>query len=157
MTDYELDIHVNKNQARISKDTQTRQEIQEILQMLPCEQQISIQRKLNSKCSSWLTIVPTNDNGFAMSSNQFRDAISLRYGKQPKDLPSHCDGDGEVFTACHALNCKKGGLVTFRHNELRDLHIELVKSAGFSQTVKEPIVSDADKNGEGGLRADWGV
>ena len=90
-----------------------------------------------------------------MSSNQFRDAISLQYGKQPKDLPSH--GDGEVFTVCHALNCKKGGLVTFRHNELRDLHIELVKSAGFSQTVKKPIVSDADKNGEGGLRADWGV
>ena len=71
LTDYELDIHVNKNQAIISKDTQTRQEIQETLQRLPCEQQISIQRKLNSKCSSWLTIVPTNDNGFAMSSNSF--------------------------------------------------------------------------------------
>ena len=100
MTDYKSDIHVKKNQASISKDTQICQELQEILQMLPCEQQISIQRKLNSKCSSWLTIVPTN--------------------------------------------------------ELRDLHIELVKSEGFSQTVKEPIVSDADKN-EGGLRADWGV
>jgi len=157
LTDYESDIHNNKNQARISKDTLCQNEIQEILQRLPSEQQISIQRKLNSKCSSWLTIVPTEDNGFAMSSNQFRDAISLRYGKQPKDLPSHCDGDGEVFTVCHALNCKKGGLVTFRHNELRDLNIELVKSAGFSQTVKEPIISDADKNGEGGLRADWGV
>ena len=87
MIDYESDIHINKNQARISKDTQTHQKIQEILQMLPCEQQISIQRKLNSKCSSWLTIVPTNDNGFAMSSNQFRDAISLRYGKQLRICP----------------------------------------------------------------------
>jgi len=38
-----------------------------------------------------------------------------------------------------------------------DLHIELVKSARFTQPVKEPIVSDADKNGEGGLRADWGI
>ena len=37
------------------------------------------------------------------------------------------------------------------------MHIELVKSTGFSQTIKEPIVSEADKNGEGGLRADWGV
>ena len=35
------------------------------------------------------------------------------------------------------------------------MNIELVKSAGFSQIVKEPIISDADKNG--GLRADWGV
>ena len=95
-----------------------------------------------------LTIVPTNDNGFAMSSNQFRDAISLRYGKQPKDLPSHCNSDGEVFTVGHVPNCKKGGLFMFRHDERRDLHIELVKSAGFSQTVKESIVGNADKNGE---------
>ena len=92
-----------------------------------------------------------------MNSNQFRDAISLRYGKQPTNLPSICDADGEGFTVCHALNCKKGGLVTFRHNELRDLNIELVKSAGFTQTVKEPIVKETDKNGEGGLRADWSV
>ena len=48
-------------------------------------------------------------------------------------------------------------MVTFRHNELRDLNIELVKSAGFTQTVKEPIVKETDKNGEGGLRADWSV
>ena len=48
-------------------------------------------------------------------------------------------------------------MVTFRHNELRDLNIELVKSAGFTQTVKEPIVKETNKNGEGGLRADWSV
>ena len=35
--------------------------------------------------------------------------------------------------------------------------MELVKSVGFSQTVKESIISDADKNGEGGLRVDCGV
>ena len=84
-----------------------------------------------------------------MSSNQFRDAISLRYGKQPTNLPSICDADGESFMVCHALNCKKGGLVTFRHNELRDLNIELVKSAGFTQTAKEPIVKETDKKVKG--------
>ena len=142
MTVYENDIIAKKNQAQVLKDTQTLQEVQDILQRFPCDQKSSIQRKLHSKCSSWLTIVPTNDNGFSMSSNQFRDAISLRYGKQPTNLPSICDADGESFTVCHALNCKKGGLVTFRHNELRDLNIELVKSAGFIQTVKEPIVKE---------------
>ena len=157
LTEYENDIIAKKNQAQVLKDTQTLQEVQDILQRFPCDQKSSIQRKLHSKCSSWLTIVPTNDNGFSMSSNQFRDAISLRYGKQPTNLPSICDADGESFTVCHALNCKKGGLVTFRHNELRDLNIELVKSAGFTQTVKEPIVKETDKNGEGGLRADWSV
>ena len=45
LTDYESDIHNNKNQARISKDTLCQNEIQEILQRLPSEQQISIQIK----------------------------------------------------------------------------------------------------------------
>ena len=92
-----------------------------------------------------------------MSSTQFRDALALRYGRTPTNLSTHCDADGEEFTVCHALNCKKGGLVTLRHNELRDLNIEMVKSAGFTYTVKEPSVKDSDVKGEGGLRVDWGV
>ena len=109
------------------------------------------------KCSSWLTVVPTLDNGFFMSANQFRDAVALRYGRTPKNLPTHCDADGEDFTVCHALNCKKGGLVTLRHNELRDLNIDLAKTAGFRSVVKEPIIKESNVEGEGGLRADWSV
>ena len=75
LTNYKSDIHVNKNQARISKDTQTCQEIQETPQRLPCKQHISIQRKLNSKCSSWLPKVPTNDNVFSISST----SLGMRY------------------------------------------------------------------------------
>ena len=92
-----------------------------------------------------------------MSSTQFRDALALRYGRTPTNLATHCDADGEEFTVCHALNCKKGGLVTLRHNELRDLNIEMVKTAGFTHTVKEPTVKDSDMKGEGGLRVDWSV
>ena len=32
----------------------------------------------------------------------------------------HCDGCDTKFSISHALDCKKGGLVTARHNELRD-------------------------------------
>ena len=32
----------------------------------------------------------------------------------------HCDGCGAAFTICHALDCKKGGLVIARRNNLRD-------------------------------------
>ena len=70
-----------------------------------------------------------------MSSTQFRDALALRYGRTPTNLATHCDADGEEFTVCHALNCKKGGLVTLRHNELRNLNIEMVKTASL-HTVK---------------------
>ena len=39
---------------------------------------------------------------------------------EPPDLPSHCDGCDAKFTISYALDCKKGGLVTAHHNEIRD-------------------------------------
>jgi len=146
---YEHESNVKKQQARLLKNVKQQEAVVEILQELPEQQRNSVQRKLKMKCSTWLTIVPTQNNGFAMSSTQFRDALALRYGRTPTNLSTHCDADGEEFTVCHALNCKKGGLVTLRHNELRDLNIEMVKTAGFTHTVKEPMVKESDVKGEG--------
>ena len=35
-------------------------------------------------------------------------------------MPYHCEGCSVSFSICHALDCKKGGLVTARHNDLCD-------------------------------------
>ena len=32
----------------------------------------------------------------------------------------HCDGCGADFIICHALDCKRGNLITARYNDLRD-------------------------------------
>ena len=55
-------------------------------------------------------------------------------------LPLHCDGCGETFTTSHALDCRRGGLVIHKHNEIRDLYD--LSSIIWSQTVKEPLVRD---------------
>jgi len=57
-----------------------------------------------------------------LSSTEFRDALMLRYARVPSNLPTSCDGRGESkkFDVNHALDCKKGGLVTARHDEIRD-------------------------------------
>ena len=68
----------------------------------------------------WLSIVPMHTTNSVLSSLEFRDALQLRYGLTPTNLPTHCDGCQTPFTIGHALTCKKGGLVTLRHNELRD-------------------------------------
>ena len=68
----------------------------------------------------WLSIVPMHTTNSVLSSLEFRDALHLRYGLTPTNLPTHCDGCQTPFTIGHALTCKKGGLVTLRHNELRD-------------------------------------
>jgi hypothetical protein len=50
-----------------------------------------------------------------LSAHEFRDALFMRYGIAPPDLPDNCDGCEACFTLQHALGRKKGGLVIFRH------------------------------------------
>ena len=92
---------------------------------------------------------------FSLTADEFRDSMACRYGKSPKGLQAWCDGCGECFNMNHALNCKNGGLVYQRHNELRDENCDLNKKAGFSQVISEPIVKEAGNNGLGELRGDW--
>ena len=39
---------------------------------------------------------------------------------QPLNLPTHCDGCGERFSTEHGLNCKHGGIVNERHDDVTD-------------------------------------
>jgi hypothetical protein len=112
----------------------------------------AVMRKLDHKCSGWLSVLPSEINQFQMSASEFSDALALRYGRTPNNLPSRCDADGEVFDLNHALNCAKGGLVYARHNELRDLNCSLLELAGLKQIISEPVVYESD---EVSLRADW--
>ena len=69
---------------------------------------------------AWLTVLPSTVNGTELGAQEWRDALFLRYGLDPPDLPKYCDGCEAWFTISHALDCKKGGLVTTRHNDLHD-------------------------------------
>uniref|UniRef100_A0A1X7TP27 Uncharacterized protein n=1 Tax=Amphimedon queenslandica TaxID=400682 RepID=A0A1X7TP27_AMPQE len=92
--------------------------------------------------SSWLTALPIQRDNFNLSPTEFRDAICLRYSKPLLQLPLQCDGCGSEFTITHALDCKKGGLVTQRHNEVRDLLYDL-SALVWHQTIKEPVIQEA--------------
>ncbi len=67
--------------------------------------------------SHWLSTVPIRRDNFDLSAFEFRDALCLRYSKPLLEIPSNCDGLNSQFTTSHALDCRKGGLVTRRHNE----------------------------------------
>ena len=125
--------------------------------MMPESKQSKLLRILENKCSTWLSIAPTQDNFFAMSPDEFSDALALRYLLTPKNIPSTCDGCGETFNLCHALNCKKGGLVSARHNEMRDLNCDLCNLAGLTQIICEPVIQESTDMEHKGLRGDWSV
>ena len=76
--------------------------------------------------SNWLTTLPIADKGFALSKQEFRDAILLRYNLEINNLPNICPC-GDNFSVNHAMMCKRGGFVTLRHNEIRDITSEMLK------------------------------
>ena len=75
------------------------------------------------RASSWLGVLPLAEFGFALYKDEFRDALSLRYGRPLKGLPEMCPC-GQKYNVTHALNCKKGGFVTMHHNNLRNFEVE---------------------------------
>ena len=73
-----------------------------------------------TKTGAWLTVQPSTVNGTELGAQEWRDAAFLRYGLDPLDLPKFYKGCKDRFSICHALYCKRGGLVTALRNELRD-------------------------------------
>ena len=70
--------------------------------------------------SNWLTVQQISDFGFELSKQHFWDAICLRYGWNTANLPTiyPC---GNRFSIQYCTNCKKGGFVSIRYKDLRDL------------------------------------
>ena len=138
----DIQNHVYTMKAVIANKKKLKQEIEakeveNIMPLLPIERLFTFKRIYEGECSGWLSIMPLEDNQFDLSPDAFRDAISLRYGHEPVKLQGFCDGCGFAFSKNHALDCKKGGLVSARHNESRDLNIDLYSKAGLKQRANQ--------------------
>jgi hypothetical protein len=76
-------------------------------------------------------------NGTELSAQEFRDSLLLRYARTPADLPTHCDGCAQKFSVRRALECKSGGLVISRHNEIRVELVDLASRAFTPSAVRD--------------------
>ena len=76
--------------------------------------------------SSWLSALPLKKLGYTLNKQEFRDAISLRYGWEIKGTPKFCVC-GKDNSLDHALIYKRGGFVGMRHNVLRNTEAHLMK------------------------------
>ena len=61
--------------------------------------------------------------------------------------PNFCDGCQSPFTLRHALACKKGGLITLRHNEIRSAVGDLSSSV-WKDKQREPVIRDYNPQDE---------
>ena len=80
----------------------------ELKTTLPIQLQRAMTVSSEKGASSWPTALPINEHGFALHKGAFRDALCLRYGWKPSQLPNQCIC-GKQFTVEHALNCARGG------------------------------------------------
>ena len=85
---------------------------------------------------SWLTALPLKDQGYCLNKQEFRDAVSLRYGWKIPHTPQYC-GCGKPNDVNHTLICAKGGYLFMRHNALRDMNAQL-QSEVCRDVVTEP-------------------
>ena len=107
-------------------------------------------------CSSWLSTLPIMEHGFALHKGAFRDALCLRYGWHPSNLPSYCSC-GKEFTVEHALSCSHGGFPSIHHNELRDITAGLLSEVCHNvarRPVTEEQLNHRTANKEDGARLD---
>jgi hypothetical protein len=106
-----------------------------IVSKLPNDTRRTILRGKES--GAWLTVPPSEVNGTVLNPQEWRDTALLRYARSPGDLQSHCDGCGQKFSILHALQCKNGGLVIARHDEIVGELIDLGKKALNSGAVRD--------------------
>lgn len=87
----------------------------------------------------WLSVLPSRLNGNDLSAEEFRDNLRLRYNLKHVDMPANCDGCGKTMTVEHALQCKVGGLVHVRHNDVADEFRHLCGCAfSFGKVERKP-------------------
>ena len=106
-----------------------------IVEGLQCDERRTILRGRDT--GQWLSVPPSTVNGTELSAQEFRDSLLLRYARTPADLPTHCDGCAQKFSVRHALECKSGGLVISRHNEIRDKLVDLASRAFTPSAVRD--------------------
>ena len=107
-----------------SKNDRLNNLLHEVENTLMPEQNRAAKQAKQKDASSWL--IPLEDHGFTLTKGEFRDALALRYNKPLYSLLSNCPC-GQKFNVTHALNCKKGGFVTMRHNNIRDFEANLIR------------------------------
>eukprot|EP00794_Sanderia_malayensis_P005131 gene5131-biopygen4184 len=70
--------------------------------------------------SIWLTTLLLKDEGYVLTKQQFWDSIKIRYVWLLDRVPENCEC-GNKFNVQHALSCKKGGFISQRHNQIRNM------------------------------------
>ena len=133
-----------KVQARQENHTRASTVADEIHELLPDPLRRAVDLAKEKGSSTWLTALPLIEHGFTLHKGGFHDALALRYGWTPSEMPPKC-ACGSKFSVKHALSCAKGRFPSIRHNEIRNLTVTLLTEVCHDVCIEpglQPIPSD---------------
>ena len=93
---------------------------------MPTKAKRAVELATEKGSSNWLTVIPLKELDYNLNKKEFRDAIKLRYDWEITDTPMIC-ACGVQFSVDHAIVCQRGGFIIQRHNELRNLEVEMLR------------------------------
>ena len=127
-----------KQAIRMLRRQQQTSAADQLQQVLPRHLKRAMELGSEKGASSWLSALPMEELGFTLHKSDFRDALCLRYGWLPTNLPSKC-ACGASFSVEYALCCSMGGFPTIRHNEIRDFTANAMSEACHDVCIEPPL------------------
>ena len=127
-----------KNKIKMEKESRNKTTLNAIMENGNDEIKKCIEISQLNGASIWLTALPIKEEGFHLNKREFWDALALRYNWPIQYLPTTCVC-GKPFDVSHSLSCKKGGYITLRHNEVRDITAQLLNEV-CRNVQKEPAL-----------------
>jgi hypothetical protein len=82
------------------------EKVEQILRRMPKGFSRSIRR--GQLIGAWLTVLPSIVNGTELSSEEFRDALTIHYCELPCNFPLKCDGCDAPFTCKRVVLSSSG-------------------------------------------------
>ena len=137
-----------------NKEHKQRKKLEDESQLQDClSKQSSLGKKVITRASetgAWLSATPNTLAGTELGKDEWRDSACCRYNMRPESIPKYCDGCGKEASIDHILNCRVGGLIICRHNELKDELIDIgIKAFGLNSIRDEPLTNpNSDGNNQ---------
>ena len=142
------EVKVLKKKTMTIKDNHISEKSKNIENKLPEKELRSVKQLKENRVSSWLSPLPLEEHGLTLNKIEFRDALVIRYNQKLKGSSDKC-AYGQNFDVNHAMNCKKAGFVTMRHEEIKKFEaILLIKVCNDVEIEPhlQPVTGETFKN-----------
>ena len=127
------------------RESKTKTIIEELKNELNANQLHLMKLNQEQNASSWLTSLPLKKEGYIVNKQCFFDLIRICYGRQLDRPPSKSEC-GSTVSIDHALSCKKGGFVSLRHNQVRNLEASLLSEVCHDVCVEPQLLQLTGEN-----------